>query len=127
MTKINELSVLQQYLTGNFKTELEQKLNLKPTKGIPNCNFRYEKDMWDSENAFWDFLSYARTAPTLSGQVNTFGNPLDYYIVLVELEGIYYIQVEIEDSHGDIVARVYSSDKYKKCLEFALNLIGIKE
>ena len=127
MTKINELSVLQQYLTGNFKTELEEKLNLKLTKGIPNCNFRYEKDMWDSESAFWDFLNCTRSAPTLSGQVNQFENPLAYYIVLAEHEGIYYIQVEIEDSHGDIVARVYCSDSYQACLEFALNLIGIKE
>lgn len=123
MTKINEFSVLQQYLTGNFKTELEEKLNLKPTKGIPNCNFRYERDMWDSETAFWDFLNYARTAPTISGQVNTFGNPFAYYVVVVELDGIYYIQVEVEDSHGDIVSRVYSSDNYKSCLEFALNLM----
>jgi len=36
-------------------------------------------------------------------------------------------QVEVEDIHGDIVARVYASDIYKECLEFALNLIGIKE
>ena len=83
--------------------------------------------MWDSETAFWDFLNYARTAPTISGQVDTFGNPLAYYIVVVELDSIYYIQVEVEDSHGDIVASVYSSDNYKSCLEFALNLIGMKE
>lgn len=126
MTELNEMGVLRQYLSGSFATELEEKLNLKPTKGIPNCNFRYEKDMWDSEDDYWDFLNYARTANTLAGQVVASGNPLAYYIVLVEYKGIYYIQVEVEDLHGDIVARVYASDNYQACLKFALAIVGKK-
>lgn len=120
MTEVTEMSVLRQYLSGSFATDLEEKLNLKPTKGIPNCNFRYEKGMWDSEDDYWNFLNYARKANTLAGQVIAGGSILAYYIVLVEFRGIYYIQVEVEDSHGDIVARVYSSDNYQACLKFAL-------
>ena len=52
------------------------------------------------------------------------GSILAYYIVLVEYRGIYYIQVDVEDSHGDIVARVYSSDNYQACLKFALAIVG---
>ena len=33
MTELNEKSVLRQYLSGSFATDLEEKLNLKPTKG----------------------------------------------------------------------------------------------
>ena len=117
---MTENSVLQQYLSGSLATELEEQLNLKPTKGVPNCNFRYEKDMWESEDEYWSFLNYSRKANTLAGQVVTGGIPLAYYIVLVEYRGIYYIQVEVEDSHGDIVARVYASDNYQACLKFAL-------
>ena len=127
MTELTEMSVLRQYLSGSFATELEEKLNLKPTKGIPNCNFRYEKDMWESEDEYWSFLNYARKANTLAGQVVSGGIPLAYYIVLVEFRGIYYIQVEVEDSHGDIVARVYASDNYQACLKFALAVVGKKE
>ena len=127
MTELTEMSVLRQYLSGSFVTELEEKLNLKPTKGIPNCNFRYEKDMWESEDEYWSFLNYARKANTLAGQVVTGGIALAYYIVLVEFRGIYYIQVEVEDSHGDIVARVYASDNYQACLKFALAVVGKKE
>ena len=122
MTELNEKSVLRQYLSGSFATELEEKLNLKPTKGVPNCNFRYEKDMWESEDEYWSFLNYSRKANTLAGQVVTGGIPLAYYIVLVEFKGIYYIQVEVEDFHGDIVARVYASDNYQACLKFALEI-----
>lgn len=120
MNEMTENSVLQQYLSGSLATELEEQLNLKPTKGVPNCNFRYEKDMWESEDEYWSFLNYSRKANTLAGQVVTGGIPLAYYIVLVEYRGIYYIQVEVEDSHGDIVARVYASDNYQACLKFAL-------
>ena len=120
MTELNEMSVLQQYLVGSFATELEEKLNLKPTKGIPNCNFRYEKDMWESEDEFWEFLNYAKTAKTLSGVVTGNSNYLACYIVLLEYEGIYYAQVEVEDIHGDIVARLYSSNNYQACLQFAI-------
>ena len=127
MTELTEMSVLRQYLSGSFATELEEKLNLKPTKGIPNCNFRCEKDMWESEDEYWSFLNYARKANTLAGQVVSGGIPLAYYIVLVEFRGIYYIQVEVEDSHGDIVARVYASDNYQACLKFALAVVGKKE
>ena len=127
MTELNEKSVLRQYLSGSFATELEEKLNLKPTKGIPNCNFRYNADTWESKEDYWDFLNYARTANTLVGQVVVGGNPLAYYIVLVEYKGIYYIQVEVEDLHGDIVARVYASDNYQACLKFALAVVGKKE
>ena len=127
MTELNEKSVLRQYLSGSFATDLEEKLNLKPTKGIPNCNFRYNGDTWESEDEYWNFLNYARTANTLAGKINAFGNPLAYYIVLVEYKGIYYIQVEVEDSYGDIVARVYASDNYQACLKFALAVVGKKE
>lgn len=121
MTELTEMSVLRQYLSGSFATDLEEKLNLKPTKGIPNCNFRYDKDTWESEDDYWSFLNYARRANTLAGEVVAGGGMvLSYYIVLVEFRGIYYIQVEVEDSHGDIVARVYSSDNYQACLKFAL-------
>lgn len=121
MTELTEMSVLQQYLSGSFATEMEEKLSLKPTKGIPNCNFRYDRDTWESEDDYWSFLNYARRANTLAGQVVAGGGTvLSYYIVLVEFRGIYYIQVEVEDSNGDIVARVYSSDNYQDCLKFAL-------
>lgn len=119
--------MLKPFLQDYFTKNLEEKLNLKETKGIPNCNFRYEKDMWGSEDDFWNFLNYARTSTNLASELSNVGNALAYYIVLVEYKGIYYIQVEVEDIHGDIVARVYASDIYKECLEFALNLIGIKE
>ena len=120
MTELNEKSVLRQYLSGSFVTYLEEKLNLKPTKGIPNCNFRYDRDTWESEDNYWDFLNYARKANTLAGEVIVGGDILSYYIVLVEFRGIYYIQVEVEDFHGDIVSRVYASDNYQACLKFAL-------
>lgn len=123
MTELTEMSVLRQYLSGSFATEMEEKLNLKPTKGIPNCNFRYDRDTWESEDEYWDFLNYARKANTLAGKVIVGGDILSYYIVLVEYKGIYYIQVEVEDSHGDIVARVYASDNYQACLKFALAIV----
>lgn len=127
MNRDNRLKVLKPFLQDYFTKNLEEKLNLKVTKGIPNCNFRYEKDMWGSEDDFWNFLNYARTSTNLASELSNVGNALAYYIVLVEYKGIYYVQVEVEDIHGDIVARVYASDIYKECLEFALNLIGIKE
>ena len=127
MTELTEMSVLRQYLSGSFAAEMEEKLNLKPTKGIPNCNFRYDRDTWESEDDYWDFLNYARKANTLAGEVVAGGSMvLSYYIVLVEFGGIYYIQVEVEDSHGDIVARVYASDNYQACLKFALAIVGKK-
>lgn len=120
MTEVNKISLLQQYLDGSSATELEEKLSLKPIKGIPNCNFRYEKSMWKSEDEFWNFLNYARTSKNLKGQVTTFGSALAYYFVLVKYKGIYYIQVEVEDIHGDIVTRVYNSEDYQSCLKFAM-------
>lgn len=124
MTELAEMSVLQQYLSGSFATAMEEKLNLKPTKGIPNCNFKYVESTWESEDDYWSFLNYARRANTLAGMVSLGGSILAYYIVLVEYRGIYYIQVEVEDYHGDIVARVYSSDNYQACLKFALAIVG---
>ena len=127
MNKDNRLKVLKPFLQDYFTKDLEEKLDLKETKGIPNCNFRYDSSMWKSEDDFWNFLNYARTSTNLASELSNVGNALANYIVLVEYKGIYYIQVEVEDIHGDIVARVYASDIYKECLEFALNLIGIKE
>ena len=127
MNKVDRLKVLKPFLQDYFTKDLEKKLSLEKTKGIPNCNFRYEKDMWGSEDDFWNFLNYARTSTNLTSALSNVGNALSYYIVLVEYKGIYYIQVEVEDIHGDILTRVYASDIYKECLEFALNLIGIKE
>lgn len=76
--------------------------------------------MWESEDEFWKFLNYAKTAKTISGVVTGNSNYLACYIVLIEYEGIYYVQVEVEDIHGDIVARLYSSDNYQACLQFVI-------
>jgi len=60
MTKINELSVLQQYLTGNFKTELEQKLNLKTNTPLGSYLGEVENFMEENKEFFTvtEFLGF---------------------------------------------------------------------
>ena len=52
MNKDNRLKVLKPFLQDYFTKDLEEKLNLEETKGIPNCNFRYDSSMWKSEDDF---------------------------------------------------------------------------
>ena len=114
MERSAEGSMLHQYLIGEYSTELESKLNLRTSKGLPLGNFRYMEFMWDSWNDYLEFLNSVKDSPTLSGEVKV--GDIVYYILIAYYKGRYLHQVEIKDALGKVTTEVNFHSNYKDSL-----------
>ena len=124
MTQENNVSSLQQHLVGGDVSALEVALNLEATVGFPYSNYKYYDYDWESEGEYYDFLSFANTAPSVSGRFYNSQEETAYETTIILYKDKYYVQVEKDFDHISYSSYYTNSfEDYKSAVKYAYDIV----
>lgn len=118
------VSNLQQYLLNSSVGNHEIALNLETSVGFPYSDYEYFSSDWNSEGEYYDFLSFAKTASSVSGSYYNSQEETSYETTIILYKDKYYVQVEEEFEHSSHISYSTNSfEDYESAVKYAYDIV----